>query len=183
MRLQSFRARAVPDYFRAADHRALRLRSRIAVPRAPPRLARRGNPGALGPFPRHQSQHAPRQPANVPRRLCDPLELPLRPVPPQGLNPELTLRKSERQSPLPPPFFVTAHSKGVTDAIFVSADSKEVTDRQLPPKPGKTGCLLISAHSKGLRVTRSVVRGRGREGTTATPGNSYRCQKKLVTKL
>ena len=63
----------------------------------------------------------------------------------------------------PPPFFgtahskgvttalfVTAHSKGVTTALFVSAHSKGVTDGQLRPKPGKTRCLLITAHSKGL---------------------------------
>ena len=54
-------------------------------------------------------------------------------------------------TPSPPPFFVTAHSKGVTDAIFVSAHSKGVIGGQFRPKPRKTRCLLVSAHSEGVR--------------------------------
>src|SRR5437762_11544389 len=50
----------------------------------------------------------------------------------------------------PPLFFVSAHSKGLTAPICVTAHSKEVTDGQLRPKPGKTRCLLGTAHSKGL---------------------------------
>ncbi len=52
--------------------------------------------------------------------------------------------------PSPPPFFGTAHSKGFTDVVSVSADSKGVAEGQLRPKPGKTLCLLASAHSKGV---------------------------------
>src|SRR5262245_9832443 len=66
--------------------------------------------------------------------------------------------KMENGHPLPPTFFVSAHSKGVTDVIFVSADPKGVMGGQLRPKPGKTRCFRISAHSKGDRERLNVAR-------------------------
>src|ERR1700756_5350943 len=43
--------------------------------------------------------------------------------------------------------------RGFTDGISVNADSKGVAGGQLRPKPSKTRCLLVSAHSKGLKRT------------------------------
>ena len=69
---------------------------------------------------------------------------------------------------VPPQFFVTAHSKGLADGYFGTADSKELTDGQLRPKPGKTRCSLVSAHSKGLAEV-DLWRAAGKEGGTYTP--------------
>src|SRR5947207_12832650 len=60
-----------------------------------------------------------------------------------------------RATPLPPPFCVSAHAKGLTAPIFVTAHSKGVTAGQLRPKPGKTRCLLGTAHPKGLKRVNS----------------------------
>jgi hypothetical protein len=55
------------------------------------------------------------------------------------------------RGPYPPHFFGTAHSKGLTKLLFVSAHSTELNQPQLRPKPDKTRCLVVSAHSKGLK--------------------------------
>ena len=59
-----------------------------------------------------------------------------------------------RTANLPPPFFVRADSKGVTGALRISAETKGVTGGQFRLKPGKTWCWLVTADSKGLRVSR-----------------------------
>src|SRR2546430_13694556 len=65
-------------------------------------------------------------------------------------NSKIEIGKSRGSEPPPPRCFVSAHSKGVTASICVTAHSKGVAGGQLRPKPGKTRCLLVTAHSKGL---------------------------------
>src|ERR1051326_3196138 len=102
-------------YLRTANHRALRLRPRTAVPCSPSRIAFRGNSGALGAFTGHKGEHVPRQPANVPRRVPHSLECNSRQIPqvrsPSGKNrARLTLCYKVLDSlslfpyPLPMPF-------------------------------------------------------------------------------
>src|SRR5437867_4029062 len=81
MRLQGFPPRALPHHFRAAAHRAFRLRSRAPLSRAPPRPALRRDSRALGQQPGHPGQHVPRQPADVSGYPRHPLERPSRPLP------------------------------------------------------------------------------------------------------
>src|SRR6266704_5869217 len=54
--------------------------------------------------------------------------------------------RRESQHPPPPCFFVSAHSKGVTASICVSADSKELKVAVFSMSCGR----LVSAHSKGV---------------------------------
>jgi hypothetical protein len=49
---------------------------------------------------------------------------------------------------LPPPFFGSADSKGLTNAICGSADPKGLAGGQLRPKQGKTLRLSVSADSE-----------------------------------
>src|SRR5205823_154129 len=60
------------------------------------------------------------------------------------------LPKSLEREPSPHLFSELRILKGLRGLLFVTAHSKEVTDGQLRPKPGKTRCLLGTAHSKGL---------------------------------
>src|SRR5207248_9222599 len=72
------------------------------------------------------------------------------PRPRANVEPRKSKLENRKDIPLPPSFFVSAHSKGVTALICVTAHSKEVTRGQFRPKPGKTRCLLVTAHSKGV---------------------------------
>src|SRR5436305_5933518 len=57
----------------------------------------------------------------------------------------------------PPPhlFCNCVFLKELRGLRFVSAHSKGLTRGQLRPKPGKTRCLLGTAHSKGLKPANS----------------------------
>ena len=85
---KAFRRVPVQNHFRATDHRALRVRSRVVVSGAAPRPARRRNLRSLGPLARHQGEHDARQHPDVHRCIRHPLELPHRQIsPPQDNHP------------------------------------------------------------------------------------------------
>ena len=58
-----------------------------------------------------------------------------------------------------PGFFVSADSKGVTERVSVSAESKGVAGGFVRPKPGETRCSSVSADSTGLSGEWRVTSG------------------------
>src|SRR5262249_27205458 len=101
VRLQGVPARALPDHFSAAAHRALRIRSRAAVLGPPPWPWCGGDSRSMGSFSGYQSEHASRQRADVFGRLHHSLECPDRSVSTCEIASQLCNTKYLTAPPLP----------------------------------------------------------------------------------